>query len=82
MKLLIETNAGTFAAYLTSSGEIIIYQGEEEAPVASIDPLVKRRPTLDLSTDGVSQAVRVWLEKTYERLEVESVVVHLVPPGR
>lgn len=82
MKLLIETNAGTFAAYLNSTGEIVIYEGEDETSVATIDPLVKRRPTLDLSTDGITHAVRSWLEKNYERLEVESVVVHLVPPGR
>lgn len=82
MKLLIETNAGTFAAYLNTSGEIVLYQGEEEEAVATVAPVIKRRPTLDLSTDGVTQAVRAWLENEYDRLEVESVVVYLVPPGR
>jgi len=82
MKLIIETNAGTFAAYLTGAGDIVLYQGDDEAAVATIAPLVKRRPTLDLSTDGVTTAVRDWLESTYDRLDIESVVVHLVPPGR
>lgn len=82
MKIIIETNAGTFAAYLTGAGDIVLYEGENEAAVATIAPLVKRRPTLDLSTDGVTTAVRDWLESTYERLDIESVIVYLVPPGR
>ena len=82
MKIIIETNAGTFAAYLTGAGDIVLYEGEDEAAVATIAPLVKRRPTLDLSTDGVTTAVRGWLESTYERLDIESVIVYLVPPGR
>lgn len=82
MKLVIETNAGTFSAYLTTTGDIVLYEGDDDAAVATIAPLVKRRPTLDLSTDGVTDAVRVWLESTYDRLDIESVVVYLVPPGR
>lgn len=82
MKVLIETNAGTFAAYLNSSGEIVIYTGDDDTSVATIAPLIKRKPNLDVSTDGIANAVRGWLESNYERLEVESVVVHLVPPGR
>lgn len=82
MKLIIETNAGTFAAYLTSTGEIVLYGGDDDTALATISPLVKRRPTLDLSTDGVTTAVRGWLENSYDRLDIESVVVYLVPPGR
>jgi hypothetical protein len=82
MKIIIETNAGTFAAYLTGAGDIVLYEGEDEAAVATIAPLVKRRPTLDLSTAVVTTAVRDWLESTYERLDIESVIVYLVPPGR
>lgn len=79
MRLIIETSAGTFAAFLNSNGEIVVYEGDEEASVAVLDPLVKRRSVLDTSTDGVAKAVRTWLENNYERLVVESVVVHLVP---
>jgi hypothetical protein len=82
MKLIIETNAGTFAAYLTSTGDITLYQGDDEVSVATIEPLIKRRPTYDVSTDGVTSAVRGWLETNYDRLDIESVVVYLVPPGR
>ena len=82
MKVLIETNKGLFAAYLTTQGEIAVYEGEDEVPVTFVPPLIKRGPVLDVSTDGVAKAVRGWLEKTYDRLEITTVIAHLVPPGR
>ena len=82
MKLLIETSAGTFAAYVNSAGDISIYEGDDDSSLAVIGPPLKRRATVDLSADAVANAVRVWLETNYERLEIESVIVRLVPPGR
>lgn len=80
MKVLIETNKGVFAAYLNANGEIVVYEGDDEVPVTSVPPLIKRGPVLDVSTDGVAKAVRGWLEQTYDRLEVKSIIAHLVPP--
>ena len=81
MKISIETNKGVFAAYLSSQGEIVIYEGEDEVPVTSVPPLIKRGPVLDVSTDGVATAARSWLEKHYDRLEIKRIVAHLLPPG-
>jgi hypothetical protein len=82
MKIIIETNKGTFAAYLNSNGEIDVYEGEDDVPVVCVPPLLKRNPVLDTSTDGVANAVRQWLEKTYDRLEIKRIVAHLLPPSR
>ncbi len=81
MKIFIETNKGVFAAYLSPNGEIVIYEGEDEVPVISVPPLIKRGPVLDVSTDGVATAARGWLEKNYDRLEIKRIVAHLLPPG-
>jgi hypothetical protein len=81
MNITFETNAGTFAAYLTSTGEIVIYEGEDETPVASITPIMKRRPLFDLTADGIAQAVRGWLEENYQRLEIETVIARLTSPN-
>ena len=80
MKVTFETNAGNFTAYLTVTGEIIIYEGEDETPVAAIAPIVKRRQALDLTADGIARAVRGWLEETHSRLEIESVIARLTSP--
>lgn len=82
MKLLIETNAGTFAAYLNSSGEISIYEGDDSTSIAVIAPLTKRKAALDVSTDGVTKAVRTWLESNHDRLEIETITAHLTPLDR
>ena len=82
MMILIETNMGVFAAYLNSQSEIVIYEGDDEVPVTSVPPLIKRGPVLDVSTDGVATAARSWLERNYDRLEVTKVIARLVPPGR
>lgn len=79
MKLLIETNAGVFAAYLTATGEISIYQGDDETTIASILPIVKRKPVIDYSGEGIAKSVRTWLETTYGRMEIESITVRLTP---
>lgn len=81
MKIFIETNKGVFAAYLTAQGEIIIYEGEDEVPVTSVPPIIKRGPVLDVSTDGVATAATGWLEKNYDRLEIKRIVAHLLPTG-
>jgi hypothetical protein len=81
MKILIETNAGLFAGYLTSAGEVILYEGDSESSVVTLPAMVKRRPVLDLSSEGVASVIRSWLENQYERLEIESITVHLFPPG-
>jgi hypothetical protein len=80
MKVTFETNAGTFTAYLTVTGEIVIYEGEDETPVATIAPIVKRRPALDLTADGIARAVHSWLEEQHNRLEIESVTARLNAP--
>ena len=82
MKIVIETNSGTFAAYLTSAGTISIYEGDESDVSAIIEPGVLRKTIPDLSTDGIAHAVRSWLETTHDRIEIERVTVHLVPSGR
>lgn len=81
MKISIETNKGVFAAYLNSQSEIVIYEGDDEVPVTSVLPLIKRGSVLDVSTDGVATAARGWLEKNYDRLEIKRIVAHLLPPG-
>jgi hypothetical protein len=82
LRITIETNFGQFAAYLNTSGEIVIYEGDNTCSVAVIEPLIKRQSVLDLSTDGITKAVRTWLENNHSRLEIECVTVRLVPPGR
>lgn len=81
MKIIIETNKGTFAAYLNSKCEIDLYEGADEVPVAKVHPLIKRGPVLDVSTDGVATASSLWLERNYDRLEITRVIAHLIPPG-
>jgi len=82
MKIMIETSIGLFLAYLTPRGEIAIYEGEDDIPVTSITPNLKRTAVLDVSTDGVANAARSWLEHTYNRLEVTCVIAQMVPPSR
>ena len=82
MKVVIETNQGVFAGYLNSDGKIVVYAGDDETPVTSLAPDVKRAAVLDVSTDGVAKVLRVWLENEYDRLEIERVIAHLTPPGR
>jgi hypothetical protein len=82
MKIVIETNKGTFAAYLNGKGEIDVYEGEDDIPITQVPPLIKRGPVLDVSTDGVATAVREWLENNYDRLETITVIAHLIPPCR
>lgn len=82
VKIIIKTNTGTFAAYLTSTGSISIYEGDQSEVAAIIEPGVKRKAVPDLSTDGIAHAVRSWLETTHDRIEIERVTVHLVPSGR
>lgn len=81
MKIVIETNKGVFAAYLNAQGSIELYEGDDDVRVALVPPLLKRGPVLDISTDGVAKATRVWLEKNYDRLEVLRVIAHLTPLG-
>jgi hypothetical protein len=81
MKIVIETNKGTFAAYLNRKGEIDLYEGDDEVPVAKVPPILKRGPVLDVSTDGVATAASLWLESNYDRLEISRVVAHLLQPG-
>ena len=78
-KLIIDTNIGTFAAYTRTSGEISIYQGDDNAVAATIEPFIKRKAALDLSSDGIYQRVRDWLETNHDRIEIERVTVHIVP---
>ena len=82
MKILIASNAGTFAAYLNSTGEISIYEGDDTTAIAVIPPMTKRQAVMDVSTDGVTKAVRYWLESNHERLEIESIIAHLIPLDR
>ena len=82
MKVVIETNQGTFAAYLNSDAKIVVYAGDDATPVTSLTPNVKRAAVLDVSTDGVAKVLRVWLESEYDRLEIQRVIAHLTPPGR
>lgn len=81
MKIVIETNKGTFAAYLNRQGEIDLYEGTDEVPVAKVPPILKRGPVLDVSTDGVATATSLWLESNYDRLEITRVVAHLPHSG-
>ncbi len=81
MKITFETNAGTFSAYLNATGDIVIYQADDETPVAVISPVVKRRAALDITADGIARAVRVWLEGNLARLEIQTVTARLTPPG-
>ena len=81
MKITFETNSGTFVAFLTADSQIVIYTGDDETPIAVIAPTVKRRPAIDISADGVARAVRNWLEANHARLEIESVMARLTPPG-
>lgn len=82
MKVVIETNQGTFAAYLHSDAKIVVYAGDDDTPLTSLTPNVKRAAVLDVSTDGVAKVLRVWLENEYDRLEIERVIAHLTPLGR
>jgi hypothetical protein len=82
MKVVIETNQGTFAAYLNSDDKIVVYAGDDDTPVTSLTPNVKRAAVLDVSTDGVAKALRDWLGNEYDRLEIQRVIAHLTPPGR
>jgi hypothetical protein len=82
MKVVIETNQGVFSGYLNSDGKIVVYAGDDDTPVTSLTPNVKRAAVLDVSTDGVAKVLRVWLENEYDRLEIERVIAHLTPPGR
>jgi hypothetical protein len=78
---MIETNLGQFAAYLNTTGQIVIYEGDDTCSVAVIEPLIKRQSVLDLSTDGITKAVRTWLENNHSRLEIECVTIRLASPG-
>ena len=82
MKIVIETNKGTFAAYLNREGKIDLYEGGDDIPVAVVLPLHKRGPMLDVSTDGVAKATTGWLEKSYDRLEIFRVTAHPLSDGR
>lgn len=74
------TNYGTFVGYLMSDGEIRIYENEDEVPVAAIQPLLRRKPVLDTSTDGVAGAMKAWLEQNYSRVAVECIRARISPP--
>jgi hypothetical protein len=80
MKITFETNAGTFVAYLTAGGNIIIYQNDEETPVAVIDALIKRSAVMDFTPQGVARAVLMWLEDNYERMETETIIAEITKP--
>jgi hypothetical protein len=80
MKITFETTAGTFAAYLTAGGNIIIYQNDDETPVAVIDALIKRRAVMDFAAQGVARAVLLWLEDNYERVETETIIAEITKP--
>lgn len=82
MRVIFETNAGVFAGYLTSRGEILIYSGDDETPIATVQPLMKRKPAFDTSADGIMRTVREWLESNQERLEIETITALFTPPGR
>jgi hypothetical protein len=81
MKITFETNAGTFVAYLTAGGNIVIYANDDETPLAVIDALIKRSAVIDGTSEGVARAVQLWLESNYERMETERVTAQLTPPS-
>ena len=81
MKITFETNTGTFVAYLTAGGTIVIYMNDDETPVAVIDALIKRRAVIDFTPQGVAKAVQLWLESNYDRMETERVTAQLTPPS-
>jgi hypothetical protein len=81
MRILIDTNQGLFACHLTAAGNIVIYAGEDETPVAVIGTLIKRAAVADSSSEGVAKAVQVWLESNYDRLVTKSVTAQLTPPN-
>jgi hypothetical protein len=81
MKITFETNTGTFVAYLTAGGNIVIYMNDDETPVAVIDALIKRCAVMDFTSEGVAKAVQLWLESNYERMETERVIAQLKPPS-
>jgi hypothetical protein len=81
MKIAFETNTGTFVAYLTAGGNIVIYMNDDETPVAVIDALIKRRAVIDFTPQGVAKAVQLWLESNYDRMETERVTAQLTPPS-
>ena len=80
MKITFETNAGTFISYLTAGGNIVIYQNDDETPVAVIDALTKRSAVMDFSAQGVARAVQLWLEDNYERVETETIIAEIDKP--
>lgn len=77
MRLLIETNAGTYLVALNNKGEVCIFEGEDPVPVAVIDPLTKRKAVMDLSTDGIASAACTWLETHDEHLEINCITAHI-----
>jgi hypothetical protein len=82
MKITIEANSGTYTAYLTARDQIVLYSTDEDCPLAILSPRVKRKPTLDVSADGIVSVVREWLEAAVDRLEIETITAWLTPPGR
>ena len=81
-KLIIETNVGTFAAYLTKSGTINIFQGDDDVAAATIEPTVKRKAVYDLSSEGIYHSVYDWLETNHARVQVKRVILHIASTGK